>query len=298
MSELYRDFIDRKLTGIENCLTGNIDYNSDIMKFYGGSNSIKNYVTTLDYTGANYNAVNIINTSKNIKPVMGYNGTRLGVTCTYDSANDVYELNGTTTGEGNIVLAYLPTNSIYWKIPAKYTLSVTQLSGAFAITGGSSKTFAVGIFNTSGSSYIRGGTNGGASALNGYTGSNLAFSSTGDYRIYFQTWRIGTVFSHLKIRIQIELGTTSTTYERYRTPNIYNCPISQNDIYGGYMDPINGILTSTLDSNGDLLPEPISYDIAPEIINVFNGYNAIYSDSGISDLTVKQTLFDIMYGGN
>lgn len=298
MSELYRDFLDRKLTGIENCLRGNIDYNADIIKFYGGSNSIEKYITSLGYTGTNYNAVNIIDTSKNIKPVMGYNGTTIGVTCTYDPDTDVYELNGTTTAQGNIVLASFPSNSIYWKVPVKYTLSITQLSGDFAIAGGSGLTYAVGIFSSDGTSYIRGGTTGTASGFNGYTGSNLAFKSTADYKIYLQSWRVGTVFSHLKFRIQIEVGSTSSIYERYKTPITYNCPISQTDVYGGYLDAINGILTSTLDVNGDPLSQPVTYNVTSLDLAIFNGYNAIYSDAGISDLRVKQTLFDLIYGGN
>lgn len=298
MSELYRDFIDRKLTGIENCLTGNVDYNANIIKFYGGSNSIKNYVTSLKYTGTNYNAVNIINTSKNIKPIMGYDNTALGVTCTYDSVSDVYTLNGTTTTDGNIPLALIPKNNIYWVTSSKYTISVTVVSGSFSIASGSGNTFAVGIFNSSSSAFIRGSTSGSSASLNGYTGTGSSFSTTDVYRIYFQTWRTGTIFYNLKIKIQIELGTSSTTYERYRTPNIYNCPISQNDVYGGYFDAVNGVITSTLDVNGDPLSEPVIYNVTPLDLITFNGYNAIYSDSGISDLTVKQTLFDIMYGGN
>ena len=51
-------------------------------------------------------------------------------------------------------------------------------------------------------------------------------------------------------------------------------------VYGGTVDLVNGVLTSTTGSNGSALSSPVTYQITPVSISTLNGVNNIWSDCG------------------
>ena len=159
---------------------------------------------------------------KNVMPNVGNSTTFQDVTITYNSDDSTYTLNGSTTAAGNIPLASISPTLMKWVVGNGYTLSCRVVSGSFTLGEGTGITYAVAMFDSSSSSYIRGNTRPTESELDGYTCTGNAFSSTGNYQLMLQCWRVGTVFNNLKIRIQLEAGSSATSW----TPYANICPIS------------------------------------------------------------------------
>ena len=160
---------------------------------------------------------------KNILPSVGVNSESFsGISVSYDADDETYTLNGTLTTVGNIILARIEPTALIWTEEERYTLSCRVVSGSFVLAEDSGITYAVALFDSSYTKFIRGTTRGTANELNGYSGSGSAFASEGNIILMFQCWRVGTVFNNLKIKIQIEKGTTATAW----TPYSNICPIS------------------------------------------------------------------------
>lgn len=170
---------------------------------------------------------------KNVMPNVGNSTTFQNVTLTYNFGDSTYTLNGSTTSPGNIPLASISPTLMNWVVGNGYTLSCRVVSGSFTLGEGTGITYAVAMFNSSYSSFIRGGTRSTEAELDGYTGTGNAFSSTGNYQLMIQCWRVGTVFDNLKIRIQIEAGSSATAW----TPYANICPISGIDNLSVYVSP-------------------------------------------------------------
>lgn len=154
---------------------------------------------------------------KNVLPYQQNGASNLGITLTYDEDAEAYVLNGTTTAQGNIILSNVP--NINWTVGEQYTISAEKVSGEMILGSGSGITFAIALFSSNYSSYLRGGVN--QTDFNNYSGYGNAFEASNS-KLLIQLWREGTVFNNFKFRIQIEKGNTKTSWVPYE--NI--CPIS------------------------------------------------------------------------
>ena len=136
-------------------------------------------------------------------------------------------MNGTLTSAGDFLLSSIPPSQLPISADLTgtkfYTLSVSVVSGSITLAAGTGNTFAVALFNSNTSSYIRVDTT--PTTLDGYLGYKQSGTpSTGNYRLLFQCWREGTIFNNLKFRVQIEIADN-------RVPTVWHpyenlCPIS------------------------------------------------------------------------
>ena len=88
--------------------------------------------------------------------------------------------------------------------------------------------------------------------------------------------------------MQLEVGNTSTGYEPYsgQTYQINWADIA-GTIYGGHLDVTTGLLTSTLNENGEELSEPVTYQLTPTEVRTFWGNNTIWADTGDVAVTYR-----------
>lgn len=77
---------------------------------------------------------------------------------------------------------------------------------------------------------------------------------------------------------QVTFGEVVPDYEAYNgTDYAIAFPAT---VYGGTVDLVNGVLTSTTGANGSALSSPVTYQITPVSISTLNGVNNIWSDCG------------------
>ena len=163
----------------------------------------------------------------NILPFIGNNETTKGVTVSYDDTSQCYTMNGTKTSGGDLLLSSIPPSQLPISTDLTgtkfYTLSVSVVSGSMTLGTGTGITFAVALFNSNASSYIR--TNTTSTTLDGYLGyKQEGTPTTGNYQLLFQCWREGTVFDNLKFRVQIEIADNHVPTVWHPYSNL--CPIS------------------------------------------------------------------------
>jgi hypothetical protein len=142
--------------------------------------------------------------------------SNIGVVVEWDSENQEFILNGTTTAPGDIKLV-TPLN-LDWEIGEKYTVSVRRVSGTATLASGTATTtYAWGIFQDNASKFIRGAT-GNSAFLDTYSFTSNAFplDKKRTYIFYFQCWRPGTKFENYRVKVQIEQGELVTNFEKYR----------------------------------------------------------------------------------
>lgn len=142
--------------------------------------------------------------------------SNIGVVVEWDSENQEFILNGTTTAPGDIKLV-TPLN-LDWEIGEKYTVSVCKVSGTATLASGTSTTtYAWGIFQDDASKFMRGAT-GNSAFLETYNFTANAFplGEKRTYIFYFQCWRPGTKFENYRVKVQIEKGELVTNFEKYR----------------------------------------------------------------------------------
>ena len=183
---------------------------------------------------------------KNKLPFLANNSATFnGVTISYDNAKEAYILNGTLTTAGNILLESIPMAQL--PIQADMTsgtriLSVSVVSGDFTLGEGTGITYALALFESSSSNYIRdGNTSHSASEFDGSYGTRVSgLTSTGDYKLYLQCWRQGTVFNNLKFRVQLEESSSTPARPSEWTPYENICPITGHTGVNMYDDPKYG----------------------------------------------------------
>lgn len=90
--------------------------------------------------------------------------------------------------------------------------------------------------------------------------------------------------------IQLELGSTATTYEPYNGETATTTITLGDTIYGGSLDVTNGTLTSTKAQDGTDLPDPVVTTITPTEINTLKGVNNIWADTGDTAVEYKQDI--------
>lgn len=88
--------------------------------------------------------------------------------------------------------------------------------------------------------------------------------------------------------IQVEVGASKTTYTPH-TEQTYQSDWTglSGTIYGGTWDVTSGVLTSTLDENGDALAQPVTYDLDPIAVKTRLGNNSVWSDAGAVSVTYR-----------
>lgn len=134
-----------------------------------------------------------------------------GVTVSYDAETQEFTLNGTLDANGDIILS--PATVIPWCPGQTCTISVSTLSGSVTFAEGSGYSYGFSLFAQDRSRYIRGSiTQTTLPPLYSFTATAPPESGGEGYILYLQCWRVGTVFNNLKLRIQIEAGSTATDW--------------------------------------------------------------------------------------
>ena len=148
---------------------------------------------------------------KNVLPFYTNGADNLGLTVSYDESEECYIINGTATSSGNLQISN--PSKVAWITGETYTFSVTKVGGSMTIGEGTGITFAIALFNSNYSGWIRGSTT--ETDINSNLNATYtAFDATNGH-LLLQCWRVGTVFNNLKIRIQIEKGSTATSWTPY-----------------------------------------------------------------------------------
>ena len=161
---------------------------------------------------------------------------------TMTSTGDVITINGTLTNSGNIKLSDVFPN--IFDVNKTYTLKIDVVGGSGAIGEGTGITFAFSLFNSSNTKYIR--TNVNATVLDNIasvTFSGSVFAGEEKLHLLLQNWRLGNTYSNYQVRIQIEEGSSATSYESYKEKitNIYlDEPLRNIGDYVDYIDYANG----------------------------------------------------------
>ena len=163
-------------------------------------------------------------------------GSSGGLTMT--STGDVITINGTLTNSGDIKLSDAFPN--IFDVNKTYTLKIDVVGGSGTIGEGTGITFAFSLFNSSNTKYIR--TNVNATALDNIasvTFSGSVFAGEEKLHLLLQNWRLGNTYSNYQVRIQIEEGSSVTSYESYKAAltNIYlDEPLRKVGDYADYID--------------------------------------------------------------
>ena len=157
---------------------------------------------------------------------------------TMTSTGDVITINGKLTNPGNIKLSDVFPN--IFDVNKTYTLKIDVVGGSGAIGEGTGITFAFSLFNSSNTKYIR--TNVNATALDNIasvTFSGSVFAGEEKLHLLLQNWRLRNTYSNYQVRIQIEEGSSATSYESYKAAltNIYlDEPLRKVGDYADYID--------------------------------------------------------------
>lgn len=158
--------------------------------------------------------------------------TNLGLTTSWNNSSPSITINGTTTGSGN----FYPATSTGITLPAgSYRLSLQLVGGSFTLnsrngglyvsTGGSSPV-ASALFSTISVSDIH------------RASSTFTLSESAEIRLYLYINGSGAVFNNTSFELQIETGTTSTSYEPY----VGGIP-SPNPDYPQAIETVTGLQT-------------------------------------------------------
>lgn len=138
--------------------------------------------------------------------------SNIGVTFSWDADKQEFLLNGTTNSAGDLRL--VSPLKVDWEFGEKYTISVHHVSGTAKLPEGSTgTTYAWSIFSNDAKKYIRAG-NLSQDFIEVYSFTGTAFEAEG-YIFYLQSWKPGTVFDNYRVKVQIEKGTESTTWEAH-----------------------------------------------------------------------------------
>ena len=102
------------------------------------------------------------------------------------------------------------------------------------------------------------------------------------------TTDFGTTSNVTNFYLQVELGSTSSTYESF-TGAFYavDWTTEAGTVYGGSLNLTTGVLTSTKAADGSDLAEPVEYQLDPVVIPTLLGNNNIYCDTGDSAVTYR-----------
>lgn len=164
--------------------------------------------------------------------------TKNGVTVTYDESDGTITLNGSCTANNTVF--YLTPNAEPLLLNGTYTLSTTFVSGSIANETNSTQIqFQSEGYEKSFKTYLK---NQNTSIV--YTAENTEFSRN-NIRI-----DSGVVLNNYKVKFQLELGSTATTYEPYRKQSV-EIDLSTNYLAQPFKDSTKTVNGITFTNNGD-----------------------------------------------
>lgn len=153
-------------------------------------------------TGENAIKVN----GKNILEILAssFNGTKNGVTASYDEDNGVVTLNGTCTTDNTVFT--LSPNSVILSLNGTYTLSYEVVGGTISKPSGKIARIQLQKAGYADSIYL------------GIAGEPYFTTATQPYDYPYKNIRVdnGVVFNNYKIRIQLEKSSQATSWEAYQ----------------------------------------------------------------------------------
>ena len=169
--------------------------------------TIKNYLIYGNSTQATRSGKNLFDYSY-------LNSTYSSSGLTMTSTDDVITINGTLNNQGNLTLSKDFPNK--FDTSKTYTLKIHVIGGDGVIGDGTGITFSFALFNSTNTKYVR--TNVNATALDNIasvTFSGSAFEGDENLHFLLQNWRLESTYNNYQVKIQIEEGSTATSYEKY-----------------------------------------------------------------------------------
>lgn len=103
------------------------------------------------------------------------------------------------------------------------------------------------------------------------------------FTIYRTSATAGTIGDVDNAQIQLEVGDTATSYEPYNG-EILTAEFLET-VYGGTLNWTTGVLTSTLDADGNELEEPKVFPLTPHKIDLQKGTNNVWSGTEKTSVT-------------
>ena len=214
---------------------------------------VKSLVLDLDYASGGISSVKFTHCRKNLVRLSGTNSTAYGMKYTFDYDAGTLTLNGKRSANGTWALASLSLPLGTYAISCKnetddFYLRVTE-DGTRIAWGGGPSSFTV----ESGHTYA------------------LDLFVRGDVQA-----------TNLVLTPMIVVGSTADNNAEPFEGLITEIDLSQlsDTIYGGTLDLINGVLTSTKASDGTALATPVKYNLAKYPVRTYYGVNNIWSDNG------------------
>lgn len=227
---------------------------SPIADFSDGADDVptKSIIVTIPASLSGVSAVSVVNSGKNL--VDGTNFTRglpsttIGASIETITASTRYAYIGISVKGSNYTISSVSNDTDYfWNI-----LIYGYINGVLSVYTNT----VVNVSKTvdfSGCDYIR-----------------LAIGTkSASYQVPTDLTEYGT--------LQLEVGSTASTYEPYQTPTTYTASLGRT-IYGGEVDIVNGTGT---DENGT------DFTFTGQEVPTRLGYNAFWSDEGDTEVTYR-----------
>lgn len=206
-------------------------------------------------SGSGWDEVNVIRTGKNLAAITDKDTTSSGVTI--GIKDGIVTMNGTSTSNSGTVSL--------WKTvlkPGKYTLSHNVLAGEMVNAPENASVLNVGSSRT---------------RLNAPT---LTFTVNEEAEYNFSIVRASSAvtYDNFTFSVQLECGETATEFETPKT-QILTATLPET-VYGGTLDWGTGVLTSTLDADGNELAQPKVFQLEPQQLSTIDGVNFVWSNCG------------------
>lgn len=256
--------------------------------------------TATSYTPyiSDFSTVNVTRCGKNLFIPNSECTPGRGLTCTYDSSNNVFTINGTLTAAGNINIGSILINK-----EAVYTVSRYYINGNVTPADGYQNLFSLFVKNTSSKyAYPRLRQTSENIILPIISQPVVTIPQSGEYDVLIQTFGIGTVFNNYKFKIQIEIGETTTDFEPYIATEY--TPAADGTVSGvTSLYPVTTLLTN----NAGVVFEQVTGGTYKEILPSTdkNGITKVYQpsvdstiDSNIISDNIKQGVSILGVTGN
>lgn len=204
--------------------------------------------------GSGWNAVNVHRTGKNLLS---------------KTTNDVEEITYTKTDGSSSTL---------------YGYHVHLPAGDYQVRGSYKEGYSSGVFVSGIVLDAAGVVSQSAFAVVNNSGGKTVDLTLGDseslilYNVLTNDGVSGTVTKFKKVNLGIYIADNDTEYEEY--VGVTLTAELPETVYGGTLDWVKGVLTSTLDSAGNALHTPKEYLLTPQQLEMLYGCNAVWSDCG------------------
>lgn len=243
---------------------GNRTHEGDIVSFNSDDNPIiKSLVANIDYNADGVSEVSITRTGKNLL---------------WNMRADTYTTNGITftkTADGKVIANGTATANAWYKLTEGFVCKEPMILSGCPF-GGSSSKYEIQL---DGVSNVRD------------FGSGVSFNTSGSGKFYIVV-RSGQTVNNLVFEPMVRLATESEEYEPYQGTAITKS-LGQT-VYGGTLDLISGVLTSTLNADGTEKATPEVIQLTGEQIETLLGVNNIWADSGEVSVETVEEMRDIL----